>query len=224
MYVVSDTKQEQAYQAIRSRIIEGDYLPGHRLVIDTLARELGVSGVPVREAFRRLEAEGLIVFAPNVGAQVATHSAARWHEILSALAVVEAYATADAAPHLEAADLAALRETNAAMLAAIEDLEVGEAGNANRRFHALIVDRCPNAYLAGLVRQAWDQLDLIRHAGFSFLPKRGRVSVGEHDELLALIERDPDDHDAIEKLARQHRQRTIEAYLRERARTEAARA
>ena len=51
-------KHEQAYSIIRERIFNGTYVPGYRLVIDGLARELGISPVPIREAIRRLEAEG----------------------------------------------------------------------------------------------------------------------------------------------------------------------
>ena len=65
------TKQQRVYETIRERILSGTYGPGYRVVIDGLATELGVSALPVREAIRRLEAEGLIVYRPNVGAQVA---------------------------------------------------------------------------------------------------------------------------------------------------------
>ena len=65
------TKQERVYQAIRERILSGAYGPGYRVVIDALAEEFEVSGLPVREAIRRLEAEGLVIYRPNAGAQVA---------------------------------------------------------------------------------------------------------------------------------------------------------
>ena len=65
------TKQERVYRAIRERILSGAYGPGYRVVIDALAEEFEVSGLPVREAIRRLEAEGLVIYRPNAGAQVA---------------------------------------------------------------------------------------------------------------------------------------------------------
>ena len=65
------TKQERVYKEVRERILAGTYVPGFRIVIDALAEEFGVSALPVREAIRRLEAEGLVIFRPNVGAQVA---------------------------------------------------------------------------------------------------------------------------------------------------------
>ena len=65
------SKHQRAYAVIRQRILDGVYQPGHRLVIDALATEFGVSPVPVREAIRRLEAEGRIVYRHNAGARVA---------------------------------------------------------------------------------------------------------------------------------------------------------
>jgi DNA-binding GntR family transcriptional regulator len=65
------TKQEHVYQSIRERILSGAYGPGYRVVIDALAEEFEVSGLPVREAVRRLEAEELVIYRPNAGAQVA---------------------------------------------------------------------------------------------------------------------------------------------------------
>jgi len=64
------SKHERAYAVIRQRILDGAYQPGHRLVIGTLAGELGISTVPVREAIRRLEAEGRVVYRHNAGARV----------------------------------------------------------------------------------------------------------------------------------------------------------
>src|SRR5215203_5876315 len=105
------TKQERVYQDVRERILAGTYVPGFRIVIDALAEEFGVSALPVREAIRRLEAEGLVVFRPNVGAQVSPAEPGLFEEELSVLAVLEGYATALAAPLLEATDIARLHET-----------------------------------------------------------------------------------------------------------------
>jgi DNA-binding GntR family transcriptional regulator len=92
------TKQERVYQAIRERILSGAYGPGYRVVIDALAEEFEVSGLPVREAIRRLEAEGLVIYRPNAGAQVAPADPGLFDEEMTVLAVLEGYGTALAAP------------------------------------------------------------------------------------------------------------------------------
>src|SRR5690348_12410648 len=70
------SKADAAYEWIRAGILEGTYGAGHRLVLERLASEIGVSPVPVREALRRLEAEGYVEFQRNVGATVRTIDAA----------------------------------------------------------------------------------------------------------------------------------------------------
>jgi hypothetical protein len=66
------SRVDYAHRTIRERIIGGTYGPGYRLVLEELARGLGVSTVPVREAVRRLEAEGYVDFQRNIGARVAS--------------------------------------------------------------------------------------------------------------------------------------------------------
>ena len=102
------TKQERVYQAIRERILSGAYGPGYRVVIDALAEEFEVSGLPVREAIRRLEAEGLVIYRPNAGAQVAPADPGLFDEEMTVLAVLEGYGTALAAPCLGEAEIARL--------------------------------------------------------------------------------------------------------------------
>src|SRR4051812_30289195 len=129
------TKQQRVYETIRERILTGAYSPGFRVVIDALAAELGVSALPVREAIRRLQAEGLIVYRPNAGAQVAPAEPGLFAEELSVLALREGYATALAAPLLEEADLARLRETTALMASAMERMDPLAFGRHNHEFH-----------------------------------------------------------------------------------------
>ena len=64
------SKSQLAYSFIRDRISSQDFTPGYRLVLGSLAKDLDMSVVPVREAIRRLEAEGLVTFERNVGAHV----------------------------------------------------------------------------------------------------------------------------------------------------------
>src|SRR5215510_12509295 len=103
-------KQQRAYTELRERILSGAYSPGFRLVIDSLAEELEVSTLPIREAIRRLEAEGLVVFRPNAGAQVAPADPGLFEEMVMSQALLEGYATAMAAPLLTEEDFQRLEE------------------------------------------------------------------------------------------------------------------
>src|SRR6266545_4869616 len=110
------TKQESVYQAVRERILNSAYGPGYRVVIDALAEEFEISALPVREAIRRLEAEGLVIYRPNVGAQVAPADPGAFDEEMTVLAVLEGYATALAAPAMDDAAIRRLTEINESMV------------------------------------------------------------------------------------------------------------
>lgn len=206
------SKQERAYGVLRSRIVDGTYGPGHRLVIDALARELRVSPMPVREAIRRLEAEGWIMYVPNQGAQVAPVDVASWTDAMTALAVLEGYATALSAPLLGARDIAVLRSINEAMRAAIEGLDMLNVSKRNQAFHGAIYARCPNRYLRQSMETIQERLStLVRSTVFMYVPMRGLISVDEHEHLLVLVERGADAA-VIEAHARDHKMHTVAAY------------
>ena len=92
------SKSQKAYDFLRERIDDGRFVPGYRLVLGQIARELDVSVVPVREAIRRLEAEGYVTFERNVGAQVALINESEYLNTMQTLAIVEGAATALSAP------------------------------------------------------------------------------------------------------------------------------
>lgn len=205
------TKQERVYRAIRERILRGTYGPGYRVVIDSLAEEFGVSALPVREAIRRLEAEGLVVYRPNAGAQVAPADPGLFEQEMTVLAVLEGYATALAAPNLGPDDIAELTEINDRMVQAMERLDSLGFGRLNQEFHTLIHERCPNAPLVGMLRDVGRRLDAIRRTVFIQIPYRGSTSVAEHRELIKLIANGAPAAD-IEVAAREHKLHTVRSF------------
>src|SRR4029450_9960802 len=82
-----------ATELIRQAIIDGRLNPGQRLKEEELARELGISRTPVREALLMLQAEGLVGAGPNRGAPVRSHSAEDLYDLYKLRAVIEGYAT-----------------------------------------------------------------------------------------------------------------------------------
>src|ERR1700735_2957523 len=205
------TKQERVYQAIRERILSGAYGPGYRVVIDALAEEFEVSGLPVREAIRRLEAEGLVIYRPNAGAQRAPAAPGLFDEEMSVLAVLEGYGTALAAPCLGEPEIARLTAINDEMAAAMAQLDSLSFGRLNQEFHGLIYEYCPNAALVGILRDVARRLDAIRRTVFVQIPYRGSASVAEHRELIDLIERGAPAAE-IEHAAREHKLSTVRTF------------
>ncbi len=200
-------KQERTYEILRDRIHTGVYAPNARLNIDALARELGVSPIPVREALRRLEAQGWVQFKPNAGAIVSPVDATSWEQAMVALAVLEGAATAEAQRHLRASDFTRLRRLAADMQGEQDPVRFGRL---NRRLHEVIVTRCGNAWLLGLLRQTHDRLDLVRSTMFAYLPERAAEAAREHARLIELLE--GGDPAELERYARWHKLQTVEAY------------
>ncbi|WP_166346579.1 GntR family transcriptional regulator [Phytoactinopolyspora limicola] len=209
------SKSERAYQWIAERIGTGAYSPGFRLVLGQIAKELDVSVVPVREAIRRLEAEGLVTFERNVGAQVAMVDETEYQHTMQTLALVEGFATALSAPALPAEALARAREVNQHMVECLDHFDPHRFTELNREFHAVLFEPCPNPHLLDLVHRGWGRLKTLRDSTFSFVPGRAHESVKEHEAILDLIERGAPSVD-VELAARQHRLATLTAFLENR--------
>jgi DNA-binding GntR family transcriptional regulator len=131
---------------------------------------------------------------------------------MDTLAWAEGHATALAAAYLTAADLAAARGHNEQMRAALERLDPLIASEHNQAFHAVLRRRCPNEYLNEIVSHAVDRVAAMLRTVFVFVPTRAQTAVADHERLLELIESAASE-DEIERYAREHKLRTLAAYL-----------
>jgi DNA-binding GntR family transcriptional regulator len=206
------SKSQLAYQWIRERINDGRFVPGFRLVLGQISRELDVSVVPVREAIRLLEAEGLVTFERNVGAQVALMEETEYVHTMQTLSIVEGAATGLSAPHITADHIRRAREVNDKMISCLDDFDPHRFTELNRDFHSVLFEECPNPRILDLVRRGWNRMNVLRDSSFSFVPGRARQSVAEHEQLLQLIEAGADALE-IELAAREHRTATLDAML-----------
>lgn len=206
------SKSQLAYEWIRERISGHVYGPGYRLVLGSIADELGMSVVPVREAIRRLEAEGLVTFERNVGARVSVVDESEYVFTMQTLGLVEGFATALAAPLLTTADLDRAAQINDRMARLIEHFDAHTFTRLNQQFHEVLYAPCPNAHILDLVERSWSRLSGLRDTSFSQIPDRPAHSVEEHTHILDLIRTDADPVE-IELATRNHRLRTLDAFL-----------
>lgn len=221
MTTVTTSKSEQAYDAVKKKILDGGYGAGYRLVLGRIAAELGVSVVPVREAIRRLEAEGLVVFERNVGATVAGIDPIEYLYTMQTLSIVEGAATALSAPLVTDADIAQARRINVQMRQCLEHFDPVRFTALNLDFHSVLFTHCPNPHILDLVHRGWNRLSALRSSTFNYVPGRAGESVTEHEQLLHLLETHAGP-DVIERAARAHRSATLTAYLRHNAEHPAA--
>lgn len=211
---MATNKHELAYRLIRERIEAAIYQPGQRLVIDALARDLHMSQVPIREAIRRLQAEGWITYRHNSGPEIANIGLEQWQATMEVLAVLEGYATALAAPHLRQKDITQLRQHSTAMQRAMEQFDPLRFTDRNRSFHAVIYARCPNPVLVERISETQAQLDAMRGSLSPGVPQRGAESITEHLHLIELLEKRAS-ADKIERAARDHKLHFLVAAMRQ---------
>lgn len=207
-----ESKSERAYRLIRDRIDSGQYVPGYRLVLAPIANELGMSVVPVREAIRRLEAEQLVTFERNVGAQVALIKETEYLHTMQTLALVEGSATALAAPGITQDQIERARAINETMRETLSAFDPQRFTALNLEFHSVLFESCPNPHILDLVHRGWNRMKVLRNSSFSFVPGRAQESVEEHEQILRLIEQGASSVE-IEMAARAHRTATLDAVM-----------
>lgn len=198
-----DSKQEIAYQVIRSRITEGIYVQGQRLVIDTLGKELNLSAIPIREAIRRLEAEGLVTIKAYSGAVVSFIDENEYFEVLSTLAVLEGYAVTLSKSTINDEQIKKLQEINLQIKEALQRFDFNGYIKLNKEFHLYTIKNCPNKSLFHLIEQMWEKLDTIRRLKPMYFPSRAIEAISEHETIISLLVRTDSAHE-IEQFIRQH--------------------
>ena len=209
-------KQQYAYQVIRSRILDGRYPPGSKLVIDQLARELQTSAIPVREAIRLLEADSLISFKPYSGAIVTPFDEEAYLETLSVLAVLEGFATAESSTHFPHEKLEDLRAYTILMEDALDSLDFSLFSNYNKEFHKLTYKYCTNQFLKEQIHSTWERLATVRKQGTTMKPSRMKRSIIEHYQLIEMLEK-RENPNKIEKFTRDHKMNTLKAFLEDKS-------
>lgn len=203
------SKAAYAYEALRRRILDGAFQPGERLRLAQLARELSISEMPVREALRLLQKEGLVVIHLHRGAEVARLSLARGRDVTEARMTLERRAAAAALPHHGAASCARLGKLLAEMERATA--RPGRFALKHRAFCTALFAPCPNAFLPQLIEDLWDQVwQASSSAIFEIMRHRVAETVEENRDILTHVRnRDPARLDAAMAV---RQQRTLDAW------------
>lgn len=186
------TAQEAVLAELRRSILEGDLAPGAQILQDRIAESLGVSRVPVREALKMLEGEGLVSYAPHRGYFVTELDAAELTEVYEIRALLEAEAIRRALPSMGEDDYERMQEAVADMEAAEERGDIVGLTAANRRFHFAMLEPCGMPRLSRIIRQLWDSTDPYRSVYYGDERSRKLVHTEHRDILDAVREHDAD--------------------------------
>ena len=192
---------ERIAGSLRAAIIDGRLQPGTRLTETDLAQRLGVSRVPLREAFRVLEAEGIVTIQPHRGVVISALSTTEMLELFEVREMIEAKAAELLATHREASVLQSLQAMGDQMRSAVEAGDLDAYYRLAAAFHDALVAGSGNRILGRLHAQIRLQLRRYQMV-MSGVPDSPTQSILEHDQLLACI-RDGRADDAG-RLAREH--------------------
>ncbi|GAA3129339.1 DNA-binding GntR family transcriptional regulator [Kribbella aluminosa] len=199
--LVVRTKTELIRDRLEAQIIEGQLEPGARIVLDELARELGVSKIPIREALSSLESQGLVVQSPHSGPRVAPLSLREFQAIYLLREEVEALVARLAATKIDDAELTRMREINARMRAMLGSGDGAALADLNTQFHLAIAKATTYQSLVDAVTQSLRSVRRYR-AVIDKLATNWPAAVDEHDKVLTALEsRDPV---RVEKAVRGH--------------------
>jgi DNA-binding GntR family transcriptional regulator len=199
--------RQSVYEVLVELVVGGALRPGQHLVEAELARQLGVSRQPVREALHRLEAEGWVDLRPSQGAYVHVPTDTEVDQLLDVRELLEGATARLAARAATPEAVTSLRATWQDGMAAVESGDVTAAVAANNDFHAAVAAIAGNVVLAELSEIVGRR---VRWHYRQVAPVRGRESWSEHAELVAAIE--AGDEDRAAGLARVHTERTRTAY------------
>jgi len=196
---------------IRQAITSGRFVPGQRLSERELAEQYHVSRTPVREAFRHLIQEGLVVYKPNSGYRIIPLSEELARHILVVRETLEAMAARLAAERSPRETAQAMGETLPKARRAYQEGQLSELITANQWFHRILVEGSGNPVLSAMYRTLQGYIGLMMSVSLSW-PRRPVETLREHKEIIrALGSRDPD---GAEKAVRRHIRSAYEGVLR----------
>lgn len=183
-------------ESLRQSILEGDYLPGERIRQDELASATGASRLPVREALRLLEAEGLITVVANTGAWVAKLSAADYQELYLMRERLEPLLLGMNVPLLSQSRIDAAAQL-ANEMERIDDVE--GFLRLDREFHLSCLEAAPTIVLGETVHSLWNRTQHYRRAATRLFYADGDPGVHHDHQLIvsALQRRDSDDAERV---------------------------
>ena len=173
-------------ETLREKILRGDYPEDAPLRQDALAAELGVSRIPVREALRQLETEGLVTFNPHRGAVVSSLSLTEIKELFEIRSLIEGDLLRRAIPDMDAEDLERAEEILDHYEAALKRGDVAAWGALNWQFHSTLNAPAQQPLTMGIVQNLHNHSDRYLRMQLALTHGETRANV-EHRAILKAV-------------------------------------
>lgn len=184
--------RDEVFNTLRRAILNGDLIPGQRLMEIALSEKLGVSRTPVREAIKRLEAEGLVVIVQRKGAEVAGISGSQLRDVLEVRLALEELAGELACIRISDRDIEQLKNINESFMKMINnsDTPISEIARVDVEFHSVIYNATSNKRLIQMVNDFSQQMYRYRLEHIKELSDRSILATEHNDIIEAIVARD----------------------------------
>ncbi|MBD0708776.1 MULTISPECIES: GntR family transcriptional regulator [unclassified Streptomyces] len=202
------TAQQFVLEELRRAITSGELRPGGQIRQDALAARFEVSRVPLREALKTLEAEGLVVHHVHRGYFVAELSLTDLEEIYRIRELLETEAVRRAVRRLPDGFTATLEGVQRQVERAAEEGDVAAMAAANRLFHFTLIEASEMPRLVRLITTLWDATDAYRSLYYTEGPHRAQA-VREHRAVISALRHG--DEDAVVRWLDEHRAHAVAA-------------
>ena len=207
------TKTDWVYSRLRAAILDGALKPEDRLRLTSLARQFQTSEMPVREALRMLQRDGLVSFESHRGATVIKLSLHRAAEIVAVRMHLEVLAISEAVPRHSQDSLAEFSEILERMDRQALARQPQRFSEGNRRFHTALYAVGPNLTLNDEIQMLWDRVWRARPRSiFALDPSRMEAAQGEHRTILQAVR--AGDAEAAARAMMRHRANTLASWHR----------
>ncbi len=204
-------KQSVVFDRLYDLITTGYFRFGENLSEREIANMLDVSRTPVREAFRRLEREGLVVYKPKKGVMIRSFTEEEIINLYRVREYMEKLTSRLLSEKQNITLLEKLKENVRQAEIAAKDNDVKEQAIINAQFHLLMVEGTNNSYLINVYKPLTSQLSLFRSKSLSY-KGRSLINIEEHNKICEAIERG--DTDLAEEITGVHVQNSLKALLK----------
>lgn len=201
---------------LRTGILAGLYAPGTRVRQEELAERYGTSRIPVREALRTLESEGLVVLVPNSGAWIAKTDIRECVEVYKIRERIEPLALSESVLHMDTATIDTLSNICAQIEAASE---VEDFLRLDREFHLLSYRSAQMPTLLAMIERFWNTTQHYRRAYSRLIGKEGQWIIHSEHRLIMEAIRRRDTTDVQSLLATHIRRTRLQLQAQERSLT-----
>ncbi|MDO5491162.1 MAG: GntR family transcriptional regulator [Bacillota bacterium] len=178
--------REMVYEELKMQILTGGIVPGTRMMEVDLAKEMGVSRTPIREAIRKLEKEGLVTIEPRRGAYASMISTEDMVEILEVRQDLEGLAAYLAAARMTDKQMKELKDIAEKYNKAVTEGSMKDMIQHDTKFHRLIVDSCNNKILVHMIEQLQELVLRFRYIYYDNF-RRAENMPEEHREIMEAI-------------------------------------